>query len=155
MNVYREVPVNDYRLFVESRIVDTKVATAIEFLYKGKRHRTDGPALITYYNNQQGSSTFYYIHGELVKKDEFIKVMNAPLRILPLYINNHLLKEIAKDRLAGTRSKIILTKSQGDESDIRRRSALLDEKQLMVMELINTINQSVYKNIQHLKPFMN
>ena len=57
-----------------------------EYWHKdGKFHREDGPAVIA--NN---GIKDYYLNDNLIKEEDYLKVLNCPIDELPLYINTNL-----------------------------------------------------------------
>ena len=123
------------------------------FYKGGKAHRTDGPAIVTWKEFKRGSTQFYYIRGQQVPKESFLKVLHANIEDLPLYINDPILKDIAIDRLKGVRSGIELTHHKEYDIEIKVRTRVLSLKQLGILRLTQTIQRMVRLNIQHLKPF--
>lgn len=154
MNIYKTSLRGHGVYSLELNIPDNKKEhITCRFLKNGKKHRTDGPAVVTWKEYRRGASRFYYIMGELVPKESFLKVLHADYEDLPLYINEPLLKYIAMDRLAGIRSGIMLSKDHEYEVEVKARTRVLSLKQLKVLDFTRTLNRLVRINIQHLKPF--
>ena len=66
----------------------------------GELHRPDGPAII-----RQDGTKEWYLNGIKIDEIEFNKVLNCPLKELPLYINTEL-EPIVKERFKNERTYI-------------------------------------------------
>lgn len=161
MNIYREGS-GTYQIkiydFDKNRTANTsenapKGKVQVTFKRKGLYHRTDGPAVVTWDVRRKGVTSLYYLNGVHVDKDKYLKVLNAPMEDMPIYLNDPLFKDLAIDRLKGTRSSIELSVNRDMTSIVKSKTLLLSLKQLKVLELTRTIQRMVRVNIQNLQPF--
>lgn len=85
----------------------------VKFMKNETLHRTDGPARVCldrYFNIVQEE---YYIEGVAIPEDLFCHVYEEPVERLPLYINEDVLDEIAKDKMNNNTIKVKLKPGPG------------------------------------------
>ena len=123
------------------------------YIIKEELHRTDGPAVVTWSLYKKGITRLYYLNGKQCDPNIYLKVLNAPLKDLPLYLNHYPYSEIAKDRLSGSRTEIELKESSNLEPDIQKRIWVASPKQVLVQNLADIINAAAFRRIQNIKPF--
>ena len=128
--------------------VVTRFYRRSEKLIINSLHRTDGPAVVTWDTRMKGSTKLYYINGTMVDKNKFIEVLNAPFEMLPLFVSDPLLGEIAKDRLRGARSSIELNEEHSHLKDfIEHHGKVLSSKQVLIKNLVTSLNKNLNKAI--------
>lgn len=161
MPVYSDVIGNEYHLqiafnhtsYYKDKKDEPDGITRLRFIYKDELHRTDGPALVTWDENKTGLTRIYYLEGTMLEPEDYLRVLMAPLRDLPLYLNNYPYSLIAKDRLAGARTELDLKIHSTLEPEIQKRIWYPTPKQVLIKNLCETINRAVFKQVQNMKPF--
>jgi len=159
MPVYKESKSNEYHIeilydmYAYNKEPDDMIR--VRFYKNEKLHRTDGPAIITWrpVAPSKGATKLYYLKDKMIDPIEYIRIMNLPMRDLPLHLNLEPYSMIVKDRLAGTRTEIDLDSHSILEPMILKKMWAITPEQVLIKDLINKLNRAIAKNLKHVKPF--